>query len=540
MVIFSHRGIGFAKAENSLEAFTQSVKEGFSVEADLRFKNNEIILAHDESSATYDPAEFRGFLNLISDNPDRLFALHIKENSKFLFERIADAVVGLRNCFLFVTDFEQGPFICEMYDRLGKERLGLYVTNKAVPADLINKAEYLWLDETEEDIYTNLEELRCFNKKIICCSPELFYKTDIHRNLERFRKITMNNNLFGICTDFAKDYRTQEESECPICKSKGIFSRIEETNGYVMLRCGSCFLEFAQTMNETLPYYENLYYNATPALKYIEKLTHEQYLKKGKQLFKNKNWQPYNTVLRWLSDNLKPGDVVLDLGCSTGWFMAALEAGGFRAVGMDVSDRIINLLKMKGFTVFRGPLENCPQAFCNPDSITMFEVLEHLHDPVSVLKEIYSRFSDIPFIISVPADSSWTVELGIRSYCDYPPNHLTRWSELSLKKALNTAGYKSVDLIYPKISASEIYGGILIWLTFKLGLRKRGYFGELENASHLPAKMNLLNRSIRFLYPILNLINNVSGFFFFPLAKIIAFILNKRKLTSFSLIVIAH
>src|SRR3989338_7608850 len=142
---------------------------GFSVEADLRLKDNEVILAHDESCVSCGPAEFRGFFNLISNNPDTLFALHIKENSKVLFERIADAVVALKNCFVFVTDFDQGTFILEMHRKLGKERLGLYVTKKIAPLDLINKAEYLWLDETEGDIYVNLKDYPVFNKKIICC-----------------------------------------------------------------------------------------------------------------------------------------------------------------------------------------------------------------------------------------------------------------------------------------------------------------------------------------------------------------------------------
>lgn len=315
---------------------------------------------------------------------------------------------------------------------------------------------------------------------------------------------------------------------------------VEETNGYVMLTCNLCALEFVQSMQETGFYYENLYYNATPALKYIEKLSHQDYLKKGKRLFNDTDWQPYNTALRWLSDNLKQGDTILDLGCSTGWFLAALEAVGFKAIGVDVSDRIVDLLKRKGFTVFRGPLENCASKFCEPKAITMFEVLEHIHDPLSILKEIANRFPGVPLIISVPANSSWTVNLGIRSYCDYPPNHLTRWSESNLKIALGLAGYDRIDLIYPKITASEIYGGILIWLTFKLGLRKKGYFGELESTSQLPAKKSLLNRLIRVLYPVLNIINNFLDFLFFPIAKVIAFVLNKRGFTSFSLIVIAR
>lgn len=210
MVIFSHRGIGFAEKENSLAAFTQVVKEGFSVEADLRFKDNEVILAHDEAGAFNGPAEFSSFLNLINNNPNILFALHIKENSRLLFERVADSIGPLKNCFLFVTDFDQRPFIAAMDRRLGRERLGLYVTTKMVPSDLTSKAGYLWLDESRGNIYEQLEFFSGLRKKVICCSPELFMSAG-DREIKRFKGVLCKNrkDIFGICTDCSLAYSEQ-------------------------------------------------------------------------------------------------------------------------------------------------------------------------------------------------------------------------------------------------------------------------------------------------------------------------------------------
>ena len=205
MVIFSHRGIGFGK-ENSLEAFTLAVKEGFSVEVDLRLKENNVVLTHNVLNRPGEPFEFSGLLKLIDSNPGALFALHIKENSRLLFNKVIDSTRSLRNCLLFVTDFAQKQFISNAVKKIGKERLVLYVTTKTLPLDLIDNVEYLWLDETRKKIYRSLKNYASFNKKLICCSPEIFIVDDIQNNLKRFKKIVYGNNLFGVCTDFVKGW----------------------------------------------------------------------------------------------------------------------------------------------------------------------------------------------------------------------------------------------------------------------------------------------------------------------------------------------
>lgn len=211
MVIFSHRGIGFGRKENYLEAFNEAVKEGFSVEADLRSKDNEVILAHDEPNSFTVPAEFSGFLKLINNNPYILFALHIKENSRLLFERIADTIGPLKNCFIFVTDFPQDEFIETMFRAIGKESLALYITSKNINYALAGKTSYFWVDETQGDIFAQLKCLNNLKKKIICCSPELFSRNHNARK-EFLKKEIRKNNIFGVCTDTPDFYK--ENYEC--------------------------------------------------------------------------------------------------------------------------------------------------------------------------------------------------------------------------------------------------------------------------------------------------------------------------------------
>ena len=52
MVIFSHRGIGFGKRENSIAAFESALSGGFSIEADIRLKDVKAVLSHDEAGGS--------------------------------------------------------------------------------------------------------------------------------------------------------------------------------------------------------------------------------------------------------------------------------------------------------------------------------------------------------------------------------------------------------------------------------------------------------------------------------------------------------
>lgn len=208
MVIFSHRGIGFGKKENSLATLRSAIENGFSVEVDLRFQKNKIILSHNLNEEPEDTEEFSGLLKLMGDSPEAIFALHLKENSQDLFENIQRYLKPFSNFLLFVTDFPQDNFIKNISGVLGESKLTLYMSEKKFDRHLMDRVGYLWLDESKENIYDDLGFFARSKKKTICCSPELFMnpkKTD----LERFERNLSSNSqdIFGICTDICLFYK---------------------------------------------------------------------------------------------------------------------------------------------------------------------------------------------------------------------------------------------------------------------------------------------------------------------------------------------
>jgi SAM-dependent methyltransferase len=87
-----------------------------------------------------------------------------------------------------------------------------------------------------------------------------------------------------------------------------------------------------------------------------------------------------------LLDNKTQG-AVLDVGTGTGHLLAAFSEAlpGFDIVGYDLNNDKEDLIRANGATdCYFGTLENIPKKF---DIITLNHVLEHLPDPVTVLKQ---------------------------------------------------------------------------------------------------------------------------------------------------------
>lgn len=208
-MIFSHRGNGFAREENTLLAFESAIDKGFSVEADLRIRDNRVILSHDEAGTGSNYEGLTGLLKLVKNNPGIFFALHIKDNSSPLYRKVAELIRPFKNCLIFVTDFSQYAFLEDIYEFSKGGQSALYVRDRKPDSDLLNKVDYLWLDEAEEKVYDDLGYFRKFNKKIICCSAELFSRDYAYR-LAYLCQSLLKNKVFGVCTDFPDYYRTAQ------------------------------------------------------------------------------------------------------------------------------------------------------------------------------------------------------------------------------------------------------------------------------------------------------------------------------------------
>jgi SAM-dependent methyltransferase len=80
------------------------------------------------------------------------------------------------------------------------------------------------------------------------------------------------------------------------------------------------------------------------------------------------------------------GKDILDLGCATGNYSRHLSSLGYSVKGADVNPAYVEIARSRGVDAFVVK-DRLPFADRSFDTVLLFEVLEHLSDPTSVLLE---------------------------------------------------------------------------------------------------------------------------------------------------------
>jgi len=136
---------------------------------------------------------------------------------------------------------------------------------------------------------------------------------------------------------------------------------------------------------------------------------------------------------------------LLDFGCGAGSFLERMHQRGWNVTGLDISAFAVNQIRSGlGLPVLLGSLphpELAPESF---DVITMWQSLEHVHDPQAVLRQAHELlvaggklFVSVPNIDSLPF--RW---FGPAWYGLDLPRHLTHFSPVTLPVMMERAGFR--------------------------------------------------------------------------------------------------
>jgi 2-polyprenyl-3-methyl-5-hydroxy-6-metoxy-1,4-benzoquinol methylase len=151
----------------------------------------------------------------------------------------------------------------------------------------------------------------------------------------------------------------------------------------------------------------------------------------------------------------RPGRL-LDIGAGGGLFVAAAKSRGWTAAGLEISDAAIEF----GRTVLRvdmrkGPAESiaAPDRLIDAqpfDAVTMFDVIEHLYDPVAVLRSARAilRPGGMLMITTPNYRALSRFALGAEWAVLSPLEHLYYFCARSIRRALAAAGFTSVQVHY--------------------------------------------------------------------------------------------
>lgn len=210
--------------------------------------------------------------------------------------------------------------------------------------------------------------------------------------------------------------------------------------------------------------------------KYFKKYEYFDYEKERAALEKNFS----NRLQRILP--LKSKGRLLEVGCAYGYFLA-LARKYFEVVGFEVDGEIAK--KASSFCASRVLTGKFTKNKFDGrfDVICMFDVIEHLKDPLGYLKKIYSLLNKNGIIVIETGDiESLLAKIqGERWRLISPPFHLQYFSRNSLAAVLKKVGFKAIHATN-SISFYRTLGQTL----YRLGLLRFKRFAKIFYTILLP------------------------------------------------------
>lgn len=218
------------------------------------------------------------------------------------------------------------------------------------------------------------------------------------------------------------------ENNCPICKSA--LKRCYDKRYFECLACGLVIAGPLDTPRET--FYPEGYYGegGVKFTSFFEALRGFFLLERVKLVVNNKT--------------ISSGRV-LDIGCGNGRFLRALALKGYDIYGIELPGAAFEAARsVPGIHLFSSQALSAvtfdERFFC---AVTLWHVLEHLEDPVEIIRESARWIAEGGFLfIEVPHARSWQARLfGIHwLHLDYP-RHRFLFTEASLERLLRNAGF---------------------------------------------------------------------------------------------------
>jgi SAM-dependent methyltransferase len=234
--------------------------------------------------------------------------------------------------------------------------------------------------------------------------------------------------------------------QCPVCKSERIEYKLNAKDNTVskesfeIWECGNCTLRFTQDIPSAASigkYYQSKDY-----------ISHSN-TKKG----------IINTLYHWVRSftlaskrnlirkltTLKTG-TLLDVGAGTGAFASTMQKAGWKVTGLEPDDTARQNAKQQFHIELHTPDQLHHQPASHYDAITMWHVLEHVHDLHSYLNT-FSRIlkQQGTLIIAVPNYTSYDADVYQEHWAAYDvPRHLYHFSPNSMDILVEQHGMQVV------------------------------------------------------------------------------------------------
>lgn len=210
---------------------------------------------------------------------------------------------------------------------------------------------------------------------------------------------------------------------CLLCNNAG---SAKVLNNIEMYECSACDLTWRQDFDVSITHYEE------KVIDFSEEKTKDRLKNSHDRIVTFKKYISLNNLC--------------DIGCGEGIFLQALTEAGYKdVIGIEPSDMVSSYAQAHKLTIYKGTIEQAETILEGKQvsTISMFHLVEHLHNPISALSSLYRS---LPLgghlILETPDFHCYSFESSNYKHKLIYEEHLYYFSRKSLIRLLEKVGFK--------------------------------------------------------------------------------------------------
>ncbi|WP_421900035.1 methyltransferase domain-containing protein [Maridesulfovibrio sp.] len=225
---------------------------------------------------------------------------------------------------------------------------------------------------------------------------------------------------------------------------------LHSVNGFDVIHCESCGFK------HIIP---------IPDEEELERIYKHEYHVKDKPLMlqhqlEDADWHEATNKARLesIEKQLKRKGSILDIGSGNGFFLKQAVEMGWQTKGVEPSDKAVKYCNSIGLDVVHGVFDQqCADSIGKFDVVHLWEVLEHLPDPIAMLalcRQVLNPGGMI--VVGVPNDYNklqkiMSEDLGEKPWWLAPPHHINFFNRSSLERLLRRLDFEPLhyEITFP-------------------------------------------------------------------------------------------